>query len=103
MGSATWQLQLEGIFFYFKSCSVKSGDDAVPIIQDSCLSEGLGVKMSSEELTSFTYRSFQFDGADSKDQEIQCSLKLCQGQDCGQTNMKAATCANEAPFFYKQL
>ena len=101
-------------------CFVSSGEVKVYLIKDVCLSKALNVEQLPDDtedaasgalsLSGFTYSTFVIDGAASKEQQITCSVKICQkgsGMDidlgCAKSAAKNAPCDNTQPYFFNHM
>ena len=81
---ATWDIEIENVWFYFRNCKVEQGGTLVSIIKDGCFSDKLKVKQTSEEPLSpaFQMMTFNIVGEEGNMQYVVCDIKLCDKNKC---------------------
>jgi len=71
--------------FVLTQCVVSHGETDISVIKDSCyagVTNTMAVESDSADTKAFSFKTFRAPGTDSANQEIECSLTVCEAGNC---------------------
>ena len=102
----TWSVVLSDVSPHYERCSVKHGDQEVPIVKDGCMASTLGAELVANASgvrneVSMKYKTFTIENETAATQSITCNVKLCASGNCAKN--PAGTCPTasaDTPYGY---
>ena len=100
----TWTINamFQTLTFYLDHCTVTHGSTTIQIVQGGCYAAELDV-VKEASLQGFTYKVFKGVGETTSNQEIECSVNICERNNCGMptSNSQCPTLGDNAFYRYE--
>ena len=97
--AVTWTVtSMPTLTFYLDSCTVTHGATTIGIVKEGCYASELDVKHESS-LQAFSYKVFKGVGEASSTQTIECTINICETNNCGIPTANQCPSAGDDGFY----
>ena len=103
----TWSVTaVSTLQFYLDQCSIIHGTTTIMVVKDGCYAENLGVvptKSTNQAQQGFSYQIFKGAGETDPNQNIKCSINICEVGHCQNptANIQCPATGDDAYYGYK--